>query len=103
METKIKLDGTYAPSEDVVFREIDGEPIIVPLAAGIGDMEDALFSLNETGKVIWQRLDGERTLKRVVEELSAEFEVSGKELENDVVGFVEELLKRGMLIEIPRD
>ena len=37
------------PSEDVVAREIEGEFIIVPLAAGIGDMEDELYSLNESG------------------------------------------------------
>ena len=44
----------YVPSEDIVAREIEGELIIVPLAAGIGDMEDELFSLNETGREIWE-------------------------------------------------
>ena len=103
METKVKLDTTYSPSEDVVFREIDGEAIIVPLAAGIGDMEDALFSLNETGKAIWRHLDGEKDLKQVAKELAAEFEAPVGEVENDVVGFVQELLKRGMLVEATED
>ena len=39
METSITLDTICAPSEDVVAREIEGELITVPLAAGIGDME----------------------------------------------------------------
>jgi hypothetical protein len=43
MEPKVNLDAAYVPSEDVVAREIEGELIIVPLAAGIGDMEDELF------------------------------------------------------------
>ena len=30
------------------------------LVAGIGDMEDELFTLNETGKAIRERLDGHR-------------------------------------------
>jgi hypothetical protein len=37
MEEKIVLDAIYAPSEDVVAREIEGELIIVPLVAGIGE------------------------------------------------------------------
>jgi len=38
----------------------------------------------------------------VVEELSAEFETPAGEIEKDVIGFVEELLKRRMLVEASR-
>ncbi len=100
MEAKISLDAVYAPSEDVVAREIEDELIIVPLVAGIGDMEDELFTLNETGSVIWERLDGQKNLKDVVEELSAEFDAAAEEITKDVIGFVEELLKRRMLVEV---
>jgi len=48
--TEIRMEAAYIPSEDVVAREIEGELIIVPLAAGIGDLEDELYTLNETGK-----------------------------------------------------
>ena len=48
------------PSGDVVAREIEGESIIVPLVAGSGDMEDELFTLNDTGKAIWDQFDGRR-------------------------------------------
>ena len=34
-----------------------GEIIIVPLVAGIGDMEDELFTLNDTVKASWGQLD----------------------------------------------
>ena len=32
------------------------------LAAGIGDMEDELFTLNDSGKAVWKHLDGKSTL-----------------------------------------
>ncbi len=102
METKLCLDTVYVSSEDVVAREIEGELIIVPLVAGIGDVEDELFALNETGRAIWKRLDGKRNLTDVVEELSAEFETPAGEIEKDVMGFVGELLKRRMLVESSR-
>jgi len=102
METKVCLDTAYVPSEGVVAREIEGELIIVPLVAGIGNMEDELFTLNETGKAIWKRLDGKRNLKEVLKELSGEFKAPAREIEKHVAGFVEELLKRRMLVEASR-
>lgn len=99
MEKNVSLEAVYAPSGDVVAREIEGEIIIVPLVSGIGDMEDELFTLNKTGRAIWEKLDGKKDLKKVVEDLSAEFEASPKKIEKDIIGFVEELLKRRILIE----
>ena len=100
MEAKVFLDRSYMPSEDVVAREIEGELIIVPLVAGIGDMEDELFTMNETGKAIWDRLDGKKKLKDVLGELFAEFEAPAGEIEKDVIGLVDELVRRRILVEI---
>jgi len=100
MATQLRLTAVCAPSDDVVAREIEGEIIIVPLASGIGDADDELFTLNETAKAIWQLLDGKRTLQDVSRELSAEFEFPAGEIERDVLGLVEELLKRRILVEV---
>ena len=72
----------------------------MPLVAGIGNMEDELFTLNETGKVIWEQIDGQKKLQDVVEELSDGFEVSGEEIKEDIMGFLEELLKRRIIVEV---
>jgi hypothetical protein len=96
---KIDLNSVYVPSENVVAREIEGELVIVPLVSGIGDMEDDIFALNETGKAIWDRLDGKRSLKDLVEDLSNTFEATPGEIEQDVVGLMEELFKRRMVVE----
>ena len=103
METKIELDASYVPSEDIVAREIEGELIIVPLVSGIGNMEDELFTLNETGRAIWDRLDGQKSLKVLVEELSTEFEDPAGEIEKDVIGLVGELLKRRMVVAVSEE
>ena len=102
METEVSLDATYVPSEDIVAREIEGELIIVPLVSGIGNMEDELFTLNETGRAIWDRLDGQKRLKEVVKELSEEFDDPEGEIEKDVKGLTEELLKRRIIVEAPK-
>ena len=99
MNKAVNIDAIYTPSDDVVAREIEGEIIIVPLVAGIGDMEDELYTLNETGRAIWAKLDGHRRLTELTHELSGEFEAPAEEIEKDVIGFVQELLKRGILVE----
>jgi hypothetical protein len=99
MNDAVDLNRVYVPSEDVVARVIEDEIIIVPLVSGIGDMEDEIYTLNETGRTIWEKLDGKKKLKDIVEGLTSEFDSSIEELEKDVLGFVQELLKRKMLIE----
>lgn len=100
MESQISLDNVYKPSDDVVAREIEGEFIIIPIATGIGDMEDELFSLNESGKAIWDKLDGKKSLNDIKTELQQEFDVSPDEARQDILGFVNELLKRNILARV---
>jgi hypothetical protein len=95
----VQLDTVYAVSQEVVAREIEGELIIVPLAAGIGDLEDELYTLNDSGKAVWSLLDGGRSLKQVVQALSDEYEAPLEEIEQDVLGLVGELARRRILVE----
>lgn len=96
----IRMDAAYSPSEDVVARVIEGELIIVPLVAGIGDMEDELFTLNETGRAIWDRLDGKTHLGEVIAALAQDYDAPPGEIEGDVRGLMEELLRRRMVVEV---
>lgn len=100
MEARVDLNNVYLPSENVVARDIHGEFIIVPITSGIGDLEDNIFSLNESGKAIWNRLDGKKSLKDVAGALALEFESAGAEIEKDVLGLTEELLKRKMIVKV---
>jgi len=95
---ELTLDMTCTPSENVVARMIEDELIIVPLVAGIGDMDDELYTMNETGRAIWSRLDGKKTLGTLAAELSAEFVASPGQIEKDVLGLMTELARRKMVV-----
>lgn len=97
--TTLSLEAVFIPSEDVVARVIEGELIIVPLVAGIGDMEDELFTLNPTGREIWEMLDGVRSLAEVSAALAEVYDAELDEIEQDVLGLVGELVRRRMLVE----
>jgi hypothetical protein len=98
MDRAVTLKSICQPSEDVVARVIEGEMIIVPLVAGIGDADDELYTLSETGRAIWQALDGKKSLGQVAEALATAFSSEPKEIENDVLGFAAEMVRRGMLV-----
>lgn len=98
---KAELASCYIPSDDIVAREIEGELIIVPLAAGLGDLDDELYTVNEHGRAIWRLLNGKKTLKDIAQDLSRIYNAPLTEIEQDVIGFVEELLRRKMLVESP--
>jgi hypothetical protein len=94
----VRLDEAYVPSEDIVAREIEGEIVIIPLVSNIGDIEDELYTLNETGQAIWRKLDGRRTLRGVAAELAGEFDAPLEVLEQDVLGLIGELASRRMVV-----
>jgi hypothetical protein len=97
MTAEVTLETICTPSADIVARVIEGEIVIVPLVAGIGDADDELYSLNPTGQAIWNQLDGQRTLKEIAEKIVKEFSAPLPDIENDVLGFARELVHRGIL------
>ncbi len=98
MDEKVRLDAVYVPSDEIVAREIEGEIVIVPLGSGMGDMEEELYTLNETARAIWEKLDGTKTLKSIAEELAREFDASPGDIEEDIEGLLAELLKRKIAV-----
>jgi len=93
-----ELNKIYGPSQDVVARLIEGELIIVPLTAGIGNMENDFFALDETGKAIWTLLDGKRTVAEVATELKRSYRTPLDRIRRDVMGFIAELAKRKIIV-----
>lgn len=96
---KIKLESIYASSEDVVVRDIHGETVIVPITSSVVDTEGAIFTLNETGKAIFNKLDGKRKLMAVINQLTEEYEVSFEKARDNTVGLVEQLLEKKIIVE----
>ena len=96
----IDIYSVYIPSEDIVAREIKGELIIIPLAAGVGDLEDELFTLNDTAKAIWKQLDGKRNLAEITANLVNEYHTNPDVIEQDVLGIVNELVNLKIVVNI---
>ena len=93
-----RLEDAYAPSTRVVGRRIGDEFVLVPLAGRGADI-DSILNLNRVGAFIWERLDGRRTGREVVDALVERFEVDRPRAEEDYLDFVSRL--RGLKAVVP--
>jgi len=85
------MDAVPKRSENIVFRKIEDEYILVPMVASAADVE-SIFNLNETGAAIWDKIDGKKSLKDIVAEIQAEYDSRVQQLESDVMTFVNEMM-----------
>lgn len=83
----------FKRAPDCAFREIEGEVFIVSSkTAGV-------HLLNPTGTFIWNSLDGAKTLAGISSLVVDEFEVDEATAKKDLLEFVEETLKLGIILE----
>jgi hypothetical protein len=90
------LDTCFAKEKDLVARDVAGEIIIVPIKGHVGDLE-GVFTLNEVGATIWQRINGQTTARELVEAVKNEYDVEASEAEKDVVDFLRSLEDAGLI------
>lgn len=100
MTNQIDATRRYGRSPDVVTREIEGEVLIIPITSGVGDLEEELYSLNDFGREIWNHLDGTRSLEEIAREFEGRYEAASGEILEDMMGFVGELFKRRMVVDL---
>ena len=73
----------YEKSQDIVWRRIGEESILVPVRREVGEL-DSVYSLNETAAFIWSQIDGKKTVAQIRESLLAEFEVGEQQAAADL-------------------
>jgi coenzyme PQQ synthesis protein D (PqqD) len=88
---EITLKSTVAISEDAVFKELDGEAVILNLESR------TYFGLNAVGTRVWTLLQEHGSLDDVFQALCQEFEVDPAVLERDLVGLVEQMRAKGLV------
>jgi coenzyme PQQ synthesis protein D (PqqD) len=79
-------------SPDVVFRDLDGEAVILDLASG------RYFGLNAVGTRIWTLIDSGAPLEDIVSMLTTEYDVDAARAEQDVLALIAELTSRGLVV-----
>jgi hypothetical protein len=79
-------------SPDVVFRDLDGEAVILDLESG------TYFGLNEVGTRVWQLVGEAQSEAQIVETLASEYEADRETIARDVAKVLEELGRRRLIV-----
>ncbi len=86
----IEVDRVYRRNENFVFRRIEGETILVPIRANVGDL-DCIYSLNAIGALVWEHLDGKTGIQEIKRAITDAYEVPAAEAEADLLAFLREM------------
>jgi len=76
--------------DDVLFRELDGEAVLLNLETGV------YFGLNGVATRMWQLISARHTLAVVLDTLAGEYDADLKILEADLLELVRQLCSNGL-------
>lgn len=93
MAVEISLNSRVQIQDDVLFQELQGEAVLLNLKTGV------YLGLNQIGTRIWQLLQEDGALNRVMEVMLQEYDVTQEKLAQDLLDLVGQMEKQGLLAE----
>jgi hypothetical protein len=90
-DVAIALDTPLAVMDSVVFRELQGEAVILDMTNGV------YFSLDAIGTRMWSVLVDRGTVAAAVERMREEYDVDEETLVRDLLALADELRARGLV------
>lgn len=88
----LTLQSRVSIAEDAVFRELDGEAVILHLDSGM------YYGLDPVGARLWQLIDTHGQLRPVFDAALEEFDVQPETLEHDLLQLVSDLAGRRLIV-----
>lgn len=79
-------------NEEIAFGEMDGEIVMMNIEIG------NYYSLGKTGSAIWNLLDKPIKVESLINEMLRKYNVTREQCEKEVISFLEELKKEGLII-----
>ena len=91
MNKEVRPDDIYISSEEITWRDVNGELVVLKLTSG------EYFSFNEVGRLTWLNLTEGKSIKEIVKVIEKEYDVTTDQAQSDVYTFIEGLLENQLL------
>lgn len=78
--------------QDCIYRVIDNEAVI------FSEEGQWIHELNSIGVEIWELCEGVLSFQAIVDKICDEYEIEREVAEADILSFIEELSKKGLII-----
>lgn len=88
---KTKLSGTYCRNPDLIGATIDDELVMMSVDHG------QYYGLGGVGPRVWELIEEPRSFEELIDQILEEFEVSREVCENDMVEFLQQMEKLGLV------
>ncbi len=79
-------------SPNAAYQTVETEAILINLITG------SYYSLNDTGTMFWELLDGQRTIADCARLIAAEYEVEASVVEADLLELAADFKQEGLII-----
>lgn len=95
------LEKVFTRNENVVFRQVADELILVPIRDKVADLQ-CIYTLNDACAFIWSQIDGKKSLAHIIDSLVSTFSVSMTIAQDEVSTFVGQLASKKLIAEISK-
>ena len=87
-------DRRFVRNKNFIFRQIVEEMVLVPIRQNVADL-DSIYTLNELGVFIWERLETPTYAAELQEDILEDFDVDAATVQSDLTIFIQELERIG--------
>ena len=87
----VSLQDVVTISPDVVFRDLEGEAVLLNLQSGV------YFGLNETGTTIWNILSKNGSLETTYSQILGQYAVEPEVAKRDLLQLTAALVEKGLI------
>ena len=91
MTTELLGNTTFKPTDDVTWRDVSGEMVVLKLSSG------EYYTFNEQGRIAWLALSEGKSMEQAVRMVVDEYDVSSDKAREDVEAFVVGLMEQELL------
>lgn len=88
---EIQNDTTFLKKSSVVWRDLDGESVLLDLDSG------SYFSLNKVGTLVWGLFNDGKSVREAVSAVCGAYEVDEKEALSDVIDLASRLMSENLI------
>jgi hypothetical protein len=91
----------FTKSCDIIARKMEEEFILVSVTGPGSTKEDNLYILNETGRIIWQLIDGRTSVAQLIDMMARQYKSgSNDEIRDDVQTLIKDLSIHKMIVQM---
>jgi len=93
------LEARYEKDPNIVYREIAGEAILVPVRKHLADL-DSIYALDEVASRTWALIEADQSLADICSALKDEYDVAWDVLVTDIAEFLGQLESVGAVRKV---